>query len=365
MPKFDLTLKTEPTESFRSQRVAGMFDIDPSEKHLEKHWHVDMPFEEMEWNVGLIVGSSGSGKTSIAKKAFGSQYKEPFDWDERSIVDNFPKEMSVDAIIEHLSQVGLSSPPAWLKPYHVLSNGEKFRAEMARHLAETPTEEISVCDEFTSLVDRQVARVASYAIAKGVRRNNRKFVAVSCHSDIAEWLEPDWIYEAETGSFRRGSLRRPKINLTISRRNSKIWNLFAEHHYLSKVIHPSAHCWVASYEDRPVAICAMWKFNHPHKNMANMWKISRIVVLPEFQGLGIGCKLADTIAQKYIDEGLRVRLTSSHPVLHKHAVNSDNWVIVRRPGRVPPSGKSGAKTATGSSSTRITASYEYVSSKGK
>ena len=56
-------------------------------------------------------------------------------------------------------------------------------------------------DEFTSVVNRQVAKAASCAIAKCVRRNQRKFIAVSCHDDIIEWLCPDWIYNTDTHSF--------------------------------------------------------------------------------------------------------------------------------------------------------------------
>jgi hypothetical protein len=61
--------------------------------------------------------------------------------------------------------------------------------------------DIVVYDEFTSVVNRQVAKAASFAISKRVRRNRKKFVAVSCHDDIVEWLQPDWIYNTDTRSF--------------------------------------------------------------------------------------------------------------------------------------------------------------------
>lgn len=61
--------------------------------------------------------------------------------------------------------------------------------------------DLVVYDEFTSVVNRQVAKAASYAISKCVRRNGKKFVAVSCHDDITEWLQPDWIYNTDTKHF--------------------------------------------------------------------------------------------------------------------------------------------------------------------
>jgi ABC-type ATPase with predicted acetyltransferase domain len=57
--------------------------------------------------------------------------------------------------------------PAWLRPYPVLSNGERFRAGLARLVCEQPGE--AVVDEFTSVVDRQIARLGALAFAKAWR----------------------------------------------------------------------------------------------------------------------------------------------------------------------------------------------------
>ena len=87
-----------------------------------------------------------------------------------------------------MSSVGFSSPPSWVRPYHVLSNGEQFRVDIARTLSEKP--QLAIVDEFTSVVDRTVAQIGSSAIQKTVRRRGQKFIAVSCHYDIVKWLEP-------------------------------------------------------------------------------------------------------------------------------------------------------------------------------
>src|SRR6185295_19097477 len=102
--------------------------------------------------------------------------------------------------------------PSWVKPLHVLSNGEQFRANLARTLAESP--DIAVVDEFTSVVDRTVAKIGSAAVAKCVRASGRRFVAVSCHADIEEWLQPDWKYDVPAGKLSWRSLqRRPELQL--------------------------------------------------------------------------------------------------------------------------------------------------------
>src|SRR5262249_31126619 len=91
-------------------------------------------------------------------------------WPERqSVLDGFPVGFSVKDVTELLGSVGFSSPPAWLRPYHVLSTGQRFRCGLARLLASASPEPTVVCDEFTGVVGRSIARVGRPAVAKAVR----------------------------------------------------------------------------------------------------------------------------------------------------------------------------------------------------
>lgn len=147
------------------------------------------------FKLGVIVGSSGSGKSTILKN-FGTEefpYWEP----NKSIVSHFE---SPDEAINKLGSVGLNSIPSWYKPYHVLSNGEKFRADLARKIKSN-----SVIDEFTSVVDRAVAKAASVSLSKHIKNNNLENIVLStCHRDILEWLEPDWVLDTDTGELLDG-----------------------------------------------------------------------------------------------------------------------------------------------------------------
>jgi len=106
-----------------------------------------------------------------------------------------------DSDIANVCQaVGFNTIPSWLKPYHVLSNGEKFRVELAKRLIES--DEMIIFDEFTSVVDRQVAKIASHAVQKYIRKNKKQFVAISCHYDVIDWLQPDWIYDTAHHTFQ-------------------------------------------------------------------------------------------------------------------------------------------------------------------
>ena len=134
--------------------------------------------------------------------------------------------------------------------------------DVARSLIECKN--IAIIDEFTSVVDRTVAQIGSAAIAKTVRKTEKKFIAVSCHYDILEWLEPDWVLEPHTGEFYTGRyLRRPKIQLDIRKVNRTLWGLFRQYHYLDTVIHSASQCFCAFTQDRPVAFTAALHFPPP------------------------------------------------------------------------------------------------------
>lgn len=148
-----------------------------------------------KFNIGVIVGSSGSGKSTILKK-FGNEEKPTWEIN-KSIVSHFE---TPSEAISKLGSVGLNSIPSWYKPYDVLSNGEKFRADLARKIKDN-----AVIDEFTSVVDRNVAKAASVSISKFIKKNNIENVVLStCHRDILEWLEPDWVLDTDTGELLDG-----------------------------------------------------------------------------------------------------------------------------------------------------------------
>lgn len=197
MPTFDIVKEIKADNSFRAKSIIGNFDIDSD--HIKEHFKGNIDIDEKDWNVGLIVGGSGTGKTTIAKNVFADAYICDYEYTAKNVVDDMPKGVSLKDIEKAFTSVGFASPPSWLKPYSVLSNGEKMRVDLARSILEE--NDIVVFDEFTSVVDREVAKTASLALQKAVRKKDKKFVAVACHKDIIEWLEPDWIYDTDEQNF--------------------------------------------------------------------------------------------------------------------------------------------------------------------
>jgi len=207
MPSFDLVKTWNRPESFRAQSVIGSFTL--QDVKMEKHFVGSIPIEAEEWQIGIIVGRSGTGKTSIAKQIFPKEYIRGFEYDSHTILDDFPENVSVSEITSALCNVGFASPPDWLKAYEHLSQGEKMRVDIARALC--LKQQLIVFDEFTSVVDREIAKVSAYAIAKAVRRTGKQFIAVTCHYDVLDWLEPDWVFCTDDMSFSKKKLGDRKL----------------------------------------------------------------------------------------------------------------------------------------------------------
>lgn len=151
------------------------------------------PTIEEEYNIGLIVGSSGSGKSLLLNQMtpmyIGGAY-HPF----RSIAAHFDSAAEAQ---EKLYAVGLNSVPKWKLPITALSNGEQHRAYVAAHLHSN-----SGIDEFTSVVDRTVARSLSVAVSRYIKdKDLKRVIFATCHFDVIPFLKPDWVINTDSGEF--------------------------------------------------------------------------------------------------------------------------------------------------------------------
>jgi hypothetical protein len=272
-----------------------------------------------DFRIGLIVGPSGSGK-SILLKEFGQE--DPVLWSpSKAIVSQFP---TPEEAINRLMAVGLNTIPSWLKPYHVLSTGERFRADLARRL-----HDFSVIDEFTSTVDRNVAKATCRAVRRFIRNDKLTGVVfASCHFDILDWLEPDWYFDTSDGTLYDGRcLRRPEIQIRLYPSSPAAWPMFAPHHYLSGKLNPTARCYLstADFGASEVVTGFVSSLSFPCGTLKNARREHRTVVLPDYQGLGIGPVISDAVAQIEVEQGFRYFSKTAHPRFGMHRERSPLW----------------------------------------
>ncbi len=325
MPSFHIIKKHKYKDTFNTSSIKGKFDIQTDTIKEEFQGNIDI--ENIDWNIGIIVGNSGTGKTTIAKQLFKQEFID-FNYKEDSIIDDMPKDKSINEITQMFNSVGFSSPPSWLKPYSVLSNGEKMRTDLAYSLL--LDKEMIIFDEFTSVVDRNIAKIGSLALQKTIRRNNKQFIAVSCHFDIIDWLEADWIFNTNDMNFKntRGLLQRPKIELSIRKCTKELWRNFKKHHYLNNNLGKHSQNYCLLVNNNLAGFIGIVHF--PHSKIKNFKRVHRLVILPDYQGIGLGKILLEEIGILYKNKEFRYIITTSQPGLIHYFNKSKNWILKNR-----------------------------------
>jgi ABC-type ATPase involved in cell division/GNAT superfamily N-acetyltransferase len=356
MPRVDLVVETPIGRSSRVKQLEAMFDV-PSMKTARQTWTGEVDVDSRPWTIGLILGPSGSGKSTLLRHLFGAP--ATFRWTQPSVIDDFGKALTIETISRVCQAVGFNTIPAWMRPFRVLSNGERFRVELARRLLEAKSP--IVVDEFTSVVDRQVAQIGAHAVQKYLRGADgagRRFVAASCHYDIVDWLQPDWVLQPATMSLTwRDLQRRPAVECEVRRVPYDLWRLFAPFHYLTAELARAARCFALFVGGRPAVFAGV--MNRPHARVDDIMGVSRLVTLPDFQGLGLAMALVDTLGAAYRAIGKRLHTYPAHPALTRAFDRSTVWRLEKRPGTF--SARPGATSSTkGVGQSRPCAVFSYV-----
>lgn len=209
MPTFELDLSCRIAQTYFNVKAADSVDMNIADKNTFK-LKINADIKPTD-KVGLILGPSGSGKTQLATRIYEdiAPYKIK---SQESILDQFPHSVTYEDRIELLNGVGLTSVPCWVRPAFTLSNGQKYRAEVALSIANKS--DPLVFDEWTSVVNREVAKVMSERIGKFIRQRERNAIFISCHYDITDWLQPDWVIDCKEQTFYRPtSFKKKALNL--------------------------------------------------------------------------------------------------------------------------------------------------------
>lgn len=329
MQNFKLTLASPVATSFRATKAANSLDIDSEKKsvhHFEVQADLTTPF-----NIGLIVGASGSGKTTLAKHIYGDEcFKEILDMTQ-PVIDQFPESMSYDECAAMLCGVGLTAVPCWIRPAYTLSNGQRARAECALQMARDDIAMI-VIDEWTSVVDRTVAKVMSHCIQKHARKTGKKIVLMSCHYDVIEWLNPDWVIDANKQTYEnRRSLwrdfkRTEQLQFDIHETTRGTWPYFSKYHYLSDRL-AGGKCYYFGLWSGANQIGFLAFSNYvPHRKGTKMQlHFNRLVIHPDYCGFGLGVHFLNKCAKIIADKGYEVMGKFSSAPVYNALTKDKHW----------------------------------------
>lgn len=136
--------------------------------------------------------------------------------------------------------------------------------------------------------------------------------------------------------------------------------MFGKYHYLSNKFNKAARVFLCMVNGDVAGFCGVLPF--PHPRVKNACRGHRTVVLPDYQGVGIGVRFSDMVAELMLREGKRYLSTTSNPAMIHHRVNSKEWIL-RRQGRVSKGSDNGFQNKhdlTNTSANRLTCGFEYV-----
>lgn len=258
----------------------------------------DIPLDG--WRRCVVLGPSGTGKTTALER-FGHT---PIDIrSDVPVIDlGDPSELA-----RLYQKVGFSSVPSWTLYYRQLSNGEKYRVQLAHMLLRG--DDPIVLDEFGSYLDE----LAGIALARVVRRlsSERRFLIATLSPTIAAELEPDLLVETGTPSGRL--VQRRSVELELVRLSHSAWSIFRDHHYMTDDHRLNTRCFGFLHRGSPVAFLSLIPF--PGEGRKSAWREHRLVVLPAYQGMGLGLRLSEAVAACAATGGSIVYGKTVHPAL--------------------------------------------------
>lgn len=103
-----------------------------------------------------------------------------------------------------------------------------------------------------------------------------------------------------------------------------MWGIFRQHHYLSADFNKAAKFYLIYWDD--VLVGMFSTLAQPNGRYKYAWRVHRMVILPDFQGLGIGTKMVDFFGEYYLQQGLKLYLKSTHIRLSMHCRNDQRWL---------------------------------------
>lgn len=212
-----------------------------------------------------------------------------------------------------------------------MSNGQRARAEAVLLMCQN--NEYVFIDEWTSVVDRTVAKAMSVCISKYAKKHNKKIILLSCHYDILEWLSPDWMIDCNKQLFELPKsdnfffTEREKLEFVIKKVDKRTWRYFSKYHYLSELLPAGKiHLYGLFLGQNQIGFQCFANYV-PHKpNTKIIYHSNRTVIHPDYNGLGLGILLINKTSKLIKDElNCRVMAKFSSTPIFKAMIKQKEW----------------------------------------
>lgn len=133
---------------------------------------------------------------------------------------------------------------------------------------------------------------------------------------------------------------------------------FMRYHYLTHELNPASQCYGLFDEENIVGFIAVTHF--PHPNNPKIKHCHRLVILPDYQGIGLGTKFLNEIARLYVKQGFDFSITTSARNLMAALGKRKEWSC-QRYGKLKlhHGGKLSNSLNKTTSSNRTTATFFY------
>ena len=336
IPKqIEVLLKSDVNTEFRCQVAANSLDIDVEKKSIH-HLKIDNINLPDTWHIGLVYGNSGSGKTTMIKQLFGDSIFEVKLDEDKPIINQLPEDMTYDECAKMLNGIGLNSVPCWIRPVKTLSNGQRARAEAVYLM--TQSDEIIFIDEWTSVVDRTVAKAMSICLYKYAKRNNKRLVLCSCHFDIIEWLNPDWMIDCNKQEFQLPESedfffkQREQLQFEIKEIDRTSWKYFSKYHYLSERL-PGGKLYLYGlfHNGNQIGFNCFANYtpyteSEKLKKRKIIYHFNRTVIHPDYNGLGLGIKLVNETCKLLLKKrDCKIMAKFSSIPMYKSLIKNEQW----------------------------------------
>lgn len=251
-----------------------------------------------------------------------------------------PEHLTYDECSSLLNGIGLSSVPCWIRPVKTLSNGQRARAEAILLMSRSITkDDIVFIDEWTSVVDRTVAKAMSVCLYKFAKRHNKKVVILSCHFDILEWVKPNWVIDCNKQEFLLPKsesfffTEREKLTFTIREIDKGSWKYFSKYHYLNERL-PGGRIFTYGifHGEDQIGFQCFANYVPIKEGHLNIYHSNRTIIHPDYNGLGLGILLINKTSQMMYEKfngQVSIKAKFSSTPVFKAMIKDKSWKFIK------------------------------------